>query len=94
MSSLTGQLLVSMPQMGDPFFARSVVYLCAHNDEGAMGLIINKTVDSLSIDELYAQLKIEAVKLRPQAVHFGGPVATGVDATAEIWDFVRHHAID
>lgn len=78
MSSLTGQLLVSMPQMGDPFFARSVVYLCAHSDEGAMGLIINKTVESLSIDELYAQLKIEAVPTaRPQVVHFGGPVSPG-----------------
>ena len=78
MSSLTGQLLVSMPQMGDPFFARSVVYLCAHNEEGAMGLIVNKTVESLSIDELYAQLKIETVPSgRPQAVHFGGPVAPG-----------------
>ena len=46
MRSLTGQLLIAMPQMDDPFFARSVVYLCAHDREsGAMGLIVNKTID-------------------------------------------------
>ena len=80
MTSLTGQLLVSMPQMCDPFFARSLVYLCAYSKEtGAMGLIVNKTVDSLTIDELYAHLNIEPVmhSNRPQPVHFGGPVAPG-----------------
>jgi len=66
--------------MGDPFFTHSVVYLCAHSeDAGAMGLIVNKTIDSLTIDELYAQLKIEPVThaKHQQPVHFGGPVATG-----------------
>ena len=80
MSTLTGQLLVAMPQMSDPFFARSVVYLCAHSeDTGAMGLVINKTIDSLTVDELYAQLKIEPAthSNRPERVHFGGPVAPG-----------------
>src|SRR6188768_995326 len=78
MASLTGQLLVAMPQMSDPFFDHSVVYLCAHSQEdGAMGLVVNKTIDTLTIDELYAQLEIEPVTHRPQPVHFGGPVATG-----------------
>jgi len=79
MKSLTGQLLVAMPQMSDPRFARSVVYLCAHSDEaGAMGLIINKQLASLTLGELFAQLDIEpsaAADLRP--VHFGGPVEAG-----------------
>jgi len=80
MSPLIGQLLVSMPQMQDSFFARSVVYICSHsNDIGVMGLIVNKTIDSFTIDKLYAQLKIEPVTLssRPQPVHFGGLVETG-----------------
>src|SRR5208283_1459803 len=83
MTSLAGQLLVAMPQMQDPRFARSVVYLCAHSEEaGAMGLVVNKTIDALTIDELYAHLKIEPVRQvsipnRPQPVHFGGPVDTG-----------------
>jgi len=79
MTSLAGQLLIAMPQMYDPFFSRSVVYLCAHDtDSGARGLIINKTIDGLTLQELYAQLKIEPVmQERPQPVHFGGPVAPG-----------------
>ena len=79
MNSLTGQLLVAMPQMQDPRFARSVVYLCAHSEEaGAMGLVINKTIDALTIDELYAHLKIAPTRSnRPQPVHFGGPVDPG-----------------
>jgi putative transcriptional regulator len=78
MPSLTGQLLVAMPQMADPFFDHSVVYLCAHSEEdGAMGLVVNKTLDALTIDELYAQLKIEPTKRSDQPVHFGGPVAPG-----------------
>jgi putative transcriptional regulator len=78
MASLTGQLLVAMPQMSDPFFDHSVVYLCAHSEEdGAMGLVVNKKLDSLTLDELYAQLKIEPVTRSNQPVHFGGPVAPG-----------------
>lgn len=78
MPSLTGQLLVAMPQMSDPFFDHSVVYLCAHSEEdGAMGIVVNKTIDSLTLDELYAQLKIEPAMRSNQPVHFGGPVAPG-----------------
>ena len=77
--SLAGQLLVAMPQMMDPRFARSVVYVCAHSeDEGAMGLVINKLVASLTMEELLTHLKLEADarnKVRP--VHFGGPVEPG-----------------
>jgi len=80
MTLLSGKLLVAMPQMSDPFFARSVVYLCAHNVEtGAMGLIVNKTVGSLTVDDLYAKLQIEPASRpnRSSPVHFGGPVGPG-----------------
>jgi len=77
--SLAGHLLVAMPQMLDPRFARSVVYLCAHSyDAGALGLIINKRMGSLTMAELFAQLDIEpsaVSNLHP--VHFGGPVEPG-----------------
>ena len=77
--SLTGQLLVAMPQMMDPRFARSVVYVCAHSDdEGAMGLVVNKLVASLTMDELLTHLKLEPGRNnRPRPVHFGGPVEPG-----------------
>ena len=74
--SLGGQLLVAMPQMQDPRFARSVVYLCAHSAEGgAMGLVINKLIGSLTMEELFKHLEIEPPRSnRPRPVHFGGPV--------------------
>jgi putative transcriptional regulator len=79
MSSLAGQLLVAMPQMGDPRFARSVIYMCAHSgDAGAMGLVINKVVGALSMVELFAQLEIESDSLaKTRPVYFGGPVEPG-----------------
>jgi putative transcriptional regulator len=79
MTSLTGQLLVAMPQMQDPRFARSVVYICAHSeDAGAMGLVINKPLGSLTMGELFAQLDISpGVPASSRPVHFGGPVEGG-----------------
>ena len=79
MKTLAGQLLVAMPQMLDPRFARSVVYVCAHNEEeGAMGLVINKLIDSLTMDELFSHLKLETSDIgRTRPVHFGGPVDPG-----------------
>jgi len=74
-TSLTGQLLVSMPQMGDPFFAHSVVYICAHGeDAGTMGFIINKTIEDLTADKIYEQV-VPQTSAPPQSVHFGGPVS-------------------
>jgi putative transcriptional regulator len=77
--SLAGHLLVAMPQMPDPRFARSVIYLCAHSsDAGAMGLIINKLLGSLTMGELFAQLNIEpSAVANSHPVHFGGPVEAG-----------------
>ncbi|HTT78103.1 MAG TPA: YqgE/AlgH family protein [Stellaceae bacterium] len=79
MKSLTGQLLIAMPQMTDPRFARSVVYVCAHSGgEGAMGLVVNKLLASLTMDELLSHLNLDAPRLdRPRPVHFGGPVEPG-----------------
>lgn len=76
MTFLAGQLLVAMPQMQDPRFARSVVYICAHSeDAGAMGLVINKPLGSLTMGELFSQLDIRAAgSANSHPVHFGGPV--------------------
>ena len=79
MKSLTGQLLIAMPQMLDPRFARSVVYVCAHSEnEGAMGLVVNKLFEALTMDELFTHLKLEPSEVgRSRPVHFGGPVEPG-----------------
>ena len=73
--SLSGQLLVAMPQMSDPRFARTVVYLCAHSSDGAMGLVVNRLIDSLTFSSLLSQLGVEAEGgPADMPVHFGGPV--------------------
>jgi putative transcriptional regulator len=77
-TSLAGHMLIAMPQMQDRRFERSVILLCAHNEDGAMGLVINKLIDSLTLPELLTQLGIDGDGLRGNAhVHFGGPVESG-----------------
>lgn len=75
---LDGKLLVAMPSMGDPRFDRSVIYICAHSADGAMGLIVNKPARDLSFRDLLEQMDIEAqAPLDEVAVHYGGPVEHG-----------------
>ncbi|HBZ43586.1 MAG TPA: YqgE/AlgH family protein [Maritimibacter sp.] len=75
---LTGKLLIAMPGMGDPRFDRSVVYLCAYSDDGAMGLIVNKQVPDISLNDLLEQLEIDGgAGSKGVGVHFGGPVEGG-----------------
>ena len=82
---LDGQMLVAMPNMADERFARSVIYLCAHSDEGAMGIVINRAAPKVKFPELLVQLDVIA---RDEAIHLpgkagsmqvlkGGPVETG-----------------
>ena len=81
---LDGQLLIAMPIMSDKRFARSVIYLCAHSAEGAMGLIINQRAPHISFPELLGQLSIGTSdgddsmqsELIDMQVHVGGPVET------------------
>lgn len=77
-SGLEGKLLIAMPSMGDPRFERSVVYLCAHSEEGAMGLIVNKPAPGLQLADLLEQLGLESDgQGRDIRVHVGGPVEHG-----------------
>ena len=87
---LTGSLLISMPQMRDDRFTRSVVYICAHTSDGAMGLIINKIVESVSFPELLDQLNIDtSATNKGIRVHFGGPVETGRGFVLHSADYVQ-----
>ena len=75
---LTGKVLIAMPGMGDPWFAGSVVLVCAHGDDGAMGLIVNKPVHEMSMHDLFEQLSISQEDGPDKApLFFGGPVETG-----------------
>ena len=75
---LDGQLLIAMPGMQDPRFHRSLVFLCAHSADGAMGIIVNKCADNLKLGDLFVKLGIPVGDLIAGArVHYGGPVETG-----------------
>ena len=84
---LEGQLLIAMPRMNDKRFARSVIYLCAHSEEGAMGLIINQRASNISAPDLLEHLGIEtrsgkakdeiSNELLGLSIQVGGPVEMG-----------------
>ncbi|MEM9736590.1 MAG: YqgE/AlgH family protein [Pseudomonadota bacterium] len=75
---LEGQMLIAMPGMRDPRFHRTVIYLCAHSADGAMGLIVNKPAETLKLSDLFERLEIPHVTPRAEdIVRFGGPVETG-----------------
>ena len=75
---LTGKILIAMPGMPDPRFEHSVVFMCAHSDEGAMGLIVNKPSEEIRFGALLEQLSIDAAAdVKELEVYFGGPVELG-----------------
>ena len=81
---LDGQLLIAMPGMSDPRFERSVIYMCAHSEQGAMGIIINKATPMMSFGELLSQIDLgpedggePPPELMQMPVLFGGPVEQG-----------------
>lgn len=77
-SSLQNHFLIAMPGLEDPFFHRTVTYVCEHNEEGAMGLIINQPV-GLTVASLLEQIEIKVPQtpaLEEKQVLTGGPVAT------------------
>jgi len=75
--NLTHHFLIAMPAMTDPFFAKSLTYVCEHNDEGAMGIVVNRPI-SLTLSELFAQINmpLNQSELEDMPIHFGGPVQT------------------
>jgi putative transcriptional regulator len=90
MGGLAGQLLVAMPQMQDPRFARTVIFLCAHTPEGAMGLVVNRLVHSITFPDLLEKLGVEpAIGGNEIHVHFGGPVEAGRGFVLHTADYNR-----
>jgi putative transcriptional regulator len=73
--NLTGQFLIAMPAMIDPYFSKTVTYICTHNADGAMGITLNRTAD-ISVSDLLKQIKLgtASLPLLSKRVHFGGPV--------------------
>jgi putative transcriptional regulator len=73
----TGMMLIAMPGMADTRFAKSVVYVCSHSPEGAMGIVVNQVIDQLRLPAVLQQLGIDGdAQPDDQPVHVGGPVET------------------
>ncbi|MDQ7017906.1 MAG: YqgE/AlgH family protein [Robiginitomaculum sp.] len=72
---LSGRMLIAAPNMGDPRFARSLIYVCGHSDEQTMGLVINHPLEGLRLPDLLEQLDIKSdIQVPDQPVLYGGPV--------------------
>jgi len=92
---LDGQMLIAMPTMRDERFARSVIYVCAHSTEGAMGIVVNQPAGNINFPDLLVQLDIipeaDLIQLPPRAgdirVLKGGPVETGRGFVLHTADF-------
>lgn len=85
MTDMSGKFLIAMPGMGDRRFEKTVIYLCAHSEEGAMGFIVNRTMDTPTITDFFGQLEIISEEekifipdeLAKRRLHVGGPVEPG-----------------
>lgn len=75
--NLSHHFLIAMPAMQDPYFAKTLTYICEHSDQGAMGIVVNRPI-SLTVGELFEQVKLplQDAERGREPVHFGGPVQT------------------
>lgn len=97
---LNAQMLLAMPSMGDTRFERSLIYICAHSKDGAMGIVVNKSADEITFPELLERLDIipeeDRINVRPSVqgikVQSGGPVETGRGFVLHSFDYFSDDA--
>jgi len=75
--NLTHHFLIAMPNMADPYFAKSLTYVCEHNDQGALGVVVNRPID-MTLQALFERLSLtlKHKDLSDAPIYFGGPVQT------------------
>src|SRR5215510_3296712 len=75
--NLTHHFLIAMPNMADPYFARTLTYICEHNDQGALGIVVNRPID-MTLQALFERLSLNLKDnaLADAPIYFGGPVQT------------------
>ena len=75
--NLTHHFLIAMPNMADPYFARTLTYICEHNEQGALGLVVNRPID-MTLQALFERLSLSLADsaLSAEPIYFGGPVQT------------------
>jgi putative transcriptional regulator len=90
---LLGKLLIALPGMPDPRFEKSVIFMCAHSDQGAIGIIVNKPFEGLSFRELVEKLDVQVTADEPgPPIMFGGPVGTGQGFVLHTAEFPKSEA--
>jgi len=93
-ATLVGRFLVAAPSMPDERFQKSVVFVCKHDDDGALGIIVNNKVDDLPLGQVYKQLGIDGPKATAlQPVLFGGPVETARGLVLHSADYKREETM-
>src|ERR1700736_4585895 len=93
-ATLVGRFLVAAPSMPDERFQKSVVFICKHDDDGALGIIVNNKVDDLPLGQVYKQLGIEVPKTTAETpVLFGGPVETSRGLVLHSADYKREETL-
>jgi putative transcriptional regulator len=91
---LVGRFLVAAPSMPDERFQKSVVFICKHDDDGALGIIVNNKVDDLPLGQVYKQLGIEVPRtVADWPVLFGGPVETSRGLVLHSADYKRDETL-
>lgn len=95
MASMQGHILISMPHLTDPYFGRSLVFICDHDENGAMGLIVNKSFDDKVVKEVFPTLIIndEAISEAISPMYFGGPVSLEQGFILHSGDYVNPDTI-
>jgi putative transcriptional regulator len=92
-NSLTGRLLVALPNMKDPRFSESVIYIVKHDREGAFGLVINRVLTSAPIEEVLAGFGVDEKGGEGEiAIHYGGPVSPRQGFVLHSDDIVRENS--
>ncbi len=73
--NLTHHFLIAMPNMADPHFSKTLTYICEHNDQGALGIVVNRPIE-MNLQTLLEQVSIplEGAAFKSVPIHFGGPV--------------------
>lgn len=91
----SGQFLIAMPGIGDPRFERALILICAHDEEHAMGLAVNRPVEGLTVPDLLERLGVAATNTLPDdPVLMGGPVQRERGFVLHSADFASEHSLD
>ena len=94
MKSLSGNFLISTPQMPDPRFQEQVIYLCAHNEEGAMGLVINNPNPEITLREVLQGANLPAPEGLLPPIYMGGPVEIDAGFVLYSCDYVNSNSLE